>query len=108
MRYVFILLLALTVLFVGCSKPVTLKFDGTNYYQVVQYQQVAYGYNELIGTNWFQLRNPDQSFGEMNGQTMGKNEEWIPLTKNGSHVYPYHRTLETGNNTNLMPVFVME
>lgn len=94
-------IILLTFIFIGCSKPVTLKFDGTNYYQVVNGQVIAFD-----GTNWFQLRQAEQALGNMSGQDYAITEQWLMLGSNGSHVSPYHRTLATKNNTNLPPVFI--
>jgi hypothetical protein len=103
MKYLHSLFLALSVVLIGCSKPVSLKFDGKNYYQVVQGSLVAFD-----GKDWYQQRKQDQSFGDDRGSSVGQNEEWVKLTGTnaGSHVSPYHRNQATSNNTNLPPVFV--
>lgn len=102
MKYIYSLVIGLLIL-AGCSKPVTLQFDGKSYYQTIDGVQVAYD-----GKDWYQLRQQSQSFGEMSGQSIGIGESWIKLTGEnaGSHVSTYHRDQATANNTNLPPVFI--
>lgn len=102
MRYFYSLIIGLLIL-VGCSKPVTLQFNGKDYYYTTNGVQVAFD-----GKDWFQMRHPEVDAGFQNGQQLGQGEEWIKLTgdRAGSHISTWHRNLATFNNTNIPPVFV--